>query len=261
MLRKKAPYLFLSIAVFIFFISVMAYTAIQPVTTPPDSRLLKTSFPKNERIVYKVTWFGIKAGDITFMVKDRGKDKWHILAVARSSSLFSLFYPVEDIFETEVSGPEMLPEWIVIRQKEGKYRSFKRVMFDQSGLKIVYEKDDEETVTYSIPRPAHNEISSFFIMRVLPMSIGRSVFVETFASRKSYTVEVKVLQRDRLQTGLGELTTIKVKPVLLFEGVHERTGDVYVWLTDDKRRIPVQVKGAIRIGSLVARLAGWQVFE
>ncbi len=183
------------------------------------------------------------------------------MAVAKSSRLFSLFYPVEDWFETDVYGPDMLPAWIVIRQKEGSYRSDKRVTFNQAALRVVYQADDGAPETYRIPRPSHNEISSFFIMRTLPLPLGRSVFVETFVSRKSYTVEVKILKKELLNTILGSVRTIKVKPELLFEGVHERRGDVYMWCTDDQRRVPVQIKGAIRIGSLVATLREWHVYD
>jgi len=261
MAGQKFLYVLLAAILSVFVGDFVAHTAIEPHVTSPDLTLLKTAFPKNERIVYDLTWFGIKAGDITLTVNNIGGDKRRIVAVAKSSPLFSLFYPVEDRFVTEVSGPQMLPRWIVIRQREGNYRSLKRAIFDQAGLKVLYEKDDEAPVSYDLPRPAHNEISSFYIMRALPMSIGQSVFVETFASKKSYTVQVQVLQKERFQTKLGEVDTIKVKPELLFEGVYQRKGDVYVWLTNDERRIPVKVKGAIRIGSLVATLADWQILE
>jgi hypothetical protein len=128
-----------------------------------------------------------------------------------------------------------------MQQLEGSYKAFRRVTFQQNRLKVISEKDDDGPKTYILKRPSHNELTSFFILRTLPLIVGRLVFVETFASDKSYTVEIQVLKRERVQTIFGEVEALKVKPTLPFKTVKDQKGKFYAWFTDDPRRIPVKL--------------------
>jgi Protein of unknown function (DUF3108) len=226
--------------------------------TRPDPALIQTAFPRNEKIIYELTWLGIKAGTVSISIRQKESGNWCILGEARSSPLFSFFFPVEDRFETEI-GPEMFPEWITLQQREGCYKAFRRVTFQQDRLKVISEKDNDPSKTYKLNRPSHNELTSFLVLRTLPLKAGQSVFVETFASDKSYTVEVKVIKRERLQTNFGEVNAIKVRPELPFKTVQEQQGEFYAWFTDDQRRLPIKLEGGVVLGSIVGKLVEWQV--
>lgn len=240
--------------------AIGAQSAISPAaTTRPEDKLINAAYPRNERIVYELSWFSMKAADIILTVTGKDNGRWHILVEVKSSPFLSFFYPMNDRFETEITGPDMLPEWITAEQRKGNRRTLKSSVFDQNALKVVYKKDKDAPKVFGIPRPSHNEISSFFILRTLPMNVGQSVFVETFAAKKSHTVEVKILERERCNTALGEVETIKVKPELPFEPIKKQRGSFYIWFTEDDRRIPVKIEGTIRRGPLSAELKEWTV--
>jgi hypothetical protein len=67
-------------------------------------------------------------------------------------------------------------------------------------------------------------------------------------------VEVQVVKKEKLDTVLGEINTIQVRPIMKSEGIFERKGAIDIWLTDDDRRIPVRMKTKIKIGSITATL-------
>jgi len=67
---------------------------------------------------------------------------------------------------------------------------------------------------------------------------------------------VKVLRREEIVTPVGRFKTIVVHPLLKSEGIFARTGDMFIWLTDDERRIPVQMKSKVIVGSITATLTG-----
>jgi hypothetical protein len=228
-----------------------------PEPTPPDPALIQTAFPKKEKMVFVLRWLGIKAGTISIHIHQKENGKWFILGEARSSPFFSIFFPVEDRFETEV-GEDLYPEWITLQQHEGSYRAFRRVTFQQDRLRVISKKDDDPPKTYNLNRPAHNELTSFLILRTLPLKVGRSVFVEVFASNKTYTVEVKVLKKESLPTILGEVETFQIEPVLPFKTVKEQKGRFHAWFTDDQRRVPVKLKGGLILGSIVGELVEWE---
>jgi hypothetical protein len=40
------------------------------------------------------------------------------------------------------------------------------------------------------------------------------------------------------------------------EGIFNKKGDLYIWLTDDLKRIPVKMQTRVIVGSITATLAG-----
>jgi hypothetical protein len=53
---------------------------------------------------------------------------------------------------------------------------------------------------------------------------------------------------------LGSFQSLKVKALMRFEGIFMDRGEIYVWLTDDDRRIPVMMQSKIKVGSVSAKL-------
>ncbi len=52
----------------------------------------------------------------------------------------------------------------------------------------------------------------------------------------------------------GKFDTIKINPIMKTEGLFVRKGKMYIWLTDDDRKIPVMFRSKVKIGSFVAKL-------
>jgi len=43
--------------------------------------------------------------------------------------------------------------------------------------------------------------------------------------------------------------TIVVKPLMKSEGIFNRKGDMFIWLTDDQKRTPVRMQTKVAVGS------------
>ena len=70
---------------------------------------------------------------------------------------------------------------------------------------------------------------------------------------KTTDVEVKVESRERVKSPLGQFDTIRVKaePV---SGSMKGKGVLWVWFSDDGRRIPVQMKSKLGFATLLFQL-------
>ena len=224
--------------------------------THPDRHLLETACAGGETLRYSISWFGIKAGELVIHTEalDRKAERFRIQVTAKSAGLLAVFYPVEDLFETIVEGPERLPVRYAIDQKEGARRNRKLTLYDQARQQIIYTKNDEKPIVYTVNGPVHNEFSSFMILRAMPLVLGQSVIVSTFADKKRYEVPVKVLSSHVVPSILGKKPSLTVRPHLKFKGLYKKTGDPVIWLTDDEFRIPFRIKARIVIGSLTAKL-------
>ena len=141
--------------------------------------------------------------------------------------------------------------------EEGNHRRDKELIFDHGKGKARYlDHRSGDKAELEIGRDTYDTYSSFYYVRTLPLEVGKSVFVSILDNKKLWKVEIQVLKKERIKTILGEVDTILIKPLIKSEGIFQRKGEIYIWLTDDARRIPVKMKTKIAIGSITATLVG-----
>jgi hypothetical protein len=138
---------------------------------------------------------------------------------------------------------------------EGSHKRDKELTFDHKMGKAYYiDHRNGEKATIDILPNTYDAYSSFYYLRSLKLEVGKSVFVSMLDNKKLWDVEVQVVKKEKLNTILGEVNTIQVRPIMKSEGIFERKGAIDIWLTDDERRIPVKMKTKIKIGSITATL-------
>jgi len=235
-----------------------------------------------ERLAYDVTWLGIKAGEATLeaqgVVDLGGHQAYHLVTTAQSTPLISKIYRVDDRTESFLQTDPMRALRFDKNLREGRYRHSSQTVFDhEKGIatfryldfspvpKGIARLDEAErygkyvSQEFPLTPGALDELSVLYYVRTLPLVANTTVTARVFASRKNWELEVKVLGRETLETVLGQRETLKVEPLLKFEGIFQRKGRMIVWLTDDAERIPVQMKSEIIIGSFVTTLTRREV--
>jgi len=213
-----------------------------------------------EKLVYDLTWTGIKAGTATQEIIDEG-DSIRIVSIARSADWISVFFPVEDRVESllaKVPPPQLgLPRDFRMKVREGKHRRDKEIIFDHDKGKARYiDHLNGEKVELEIGKNTYDPYSSFYYVRTLPLEVGKSVFVSLLDNKQLWNVEIQVLKKEKLDTILGKINTILIKPLMKSEGIFQKKGEIYIWLTDDARHIPVKMTTNVAIGSITAPLVG-----
>jgi hypothetical protein len=63
-------------------------------------------------------------------------------------------------------------------------------------------------------------------------------------------VRIRVLRREKVRVPAGEFDAIVVQPVFKTKGIFSENGRAEVWLSDDDRRIVLQMKSSLSFGSL-----------
>jgi hypothetical protein len=228
--------------------------------TPPEEQLLASAYPAGEVLHYDVTWLGLTAGRLTMAVKQLD-DRGELLALeitARTAGLLGKIYPVRDTFRVVVRGPARLPSHYRIDQHQGERRNIRTTIYNQERRLIVYQRNQDPVERFTVAGPVHNEFSAFYAMRIMPLALGKSVVIPTFADRERHDVEVMVEKIESIDSILGRRESLQVRPQLTFVGLYEKAGDPQIWLTDDQYRVPLRVRSRIAIGSLTATLTYYQ---
>jgi len=211
-----------------------------------------------EKLAYDLSWTGITAGYATQEIIDDG-NTLRVVSTARSADWISIFFPVEDRIESVLAKsvpPQLgLPTHYRMKVREGSHRRDKELTFDHKILKAYYiDHLNGEKKTLDILQNTYDAYSSFYYLRTLKLEVGKSVFVTMLDNKKLWNVEVQVIKKEKLNTILGAVNTIQVRPIMKSEGIFDRKGAIDIWLTDDDRRIPVRMKTKIKIGSITATL-------
>lgn len=211
-----------------------------------------------EKLVYELSWTGINVGTATQEItEDRGGRR--IVSTARSNDWLSVFFPVEDLIESSYDrdkGPfPGLVRHYRLRTREGNRRRDREISFaHDKGVAHFRDNLGGEKTDIPIPADTIDIYGSFYLIRYLPLEVGKSHYVNILDSKRQRRIEVRVLRRERLKTVVGEVDTIMIQPVVASEGVFEGKGTVHIWLTDDERRIPVRARTKVTVGSVTATL-------
>jgi hypothetical protein len=219
------------------------------------------AFQIPERLEYDLSYSGITAGRAVQEVK-QADNEIHIVSTAKSADWLRFFFPVDDRIEsflTSGSPPSYIgsPRMYKERKNEGKTRTNREAHFDRQKMVVTtidHRKKSEKQQT--ITKNTYDALSSFYYFRTIPLQVGTSYFIDVYDGKKLWNTEVKVLRREELVLPVGRFKTIMIHPLLKYEGLFARTGDIFIWLTDDERRIPVQMKSKVIIGSITATLTG-----
>jgi len=224
--------------------------------------LAPAAYPLNipEKLVYDVTWTGVKAGTATQEIRVE-KDSLRVISTVRSADWISVFFPVEDRVESvlsKVPPPQIgLPQNFRMKVREGRHRKDKEIIFEHGKGRARYiDHLSGENTSVEIGGHTYDSYSSFYYVRTLPLEVGKSVFVSVLDNKRLWNIEVQVLKKERMKTVMGEINTILINPLLKNEGIFERKGAIYIWLTDDEKRIPVRMRTKVAIGHITATLVG-----
>jgi hypothetical protein len=221
----------------------------------PKDKLLPVPFAAGEVLTYTISWLKIEGGEMslstTRVETSDGVPVHRITLLASSNDYVSKFYPVRDRYETWVDARDFQPLRFEKHAREGRYESDEVEQFDLE-KRIGSWRD----ARVPLPERIADVISSFYFMRTQPLTPGSDVAVELFSRGKIYRLSASVQGKERVETEAGTFDTVRVQPAMReTESAEDRNkGKLFLWFSDDTRRIPVMVRTIIPIGSVTARL-------
>jgi hypothetical protein len=195
-----------------------------------------------ERLSYTIEWRLIHAGN---MVVESGPTS-DVLKL-ESAGMVSTLYRIEDTYRVQFEASFCATSSLMDAREGSRHRET-TVNFDRIRNRAsLVEKDMVKNTIVSktdvqIPNCAHEVITALKQLRRTKVEVGQSVQLPVSDGRKSAAVKVEAQERERVITPAGSFNTVRYEINLLNGVVYSRTGRVFIWLTDDERRLPVQFR-------------------
>ncbi len=237
-------------------------------------------FQVGEKLTYKVKLRRLPAGkrvdNVVQKTTVNGQRVYHIRSEARTKSIFRLYHfrneqetyilrrgqVSESLLRVGASDVGFSPVRFRNQLEDRKYRATVIANFLQTpgaqlsgpAGEIAYEKisrkDPEspqrrEKKTLAMPTGTQDELSMLYFLRGKCLTLGKTYFFPLLAKGKVQKVTLTVERRDIVKNkALGPVRTLVLRT----------SNGSRLWLTDDSRRIPVQIEATSKIGTMKATL-------
>jgi hypothetical protein len=241
-------------------IPLAAVAAVRPVVQPatqPDARTPAASdrdgaraevpWSVGERLTYEVRFGKLRVGSGTMEVvgldRVRGREAWHTQFRVRGGTFF---YRVNDLFESWIDTRTLASLRFVKDQEEGSRDR-------ETRYEIFPERRTYQEVGHaeqpSVEQPL-DDGSFLFFVRTLPLKPGETHELTRYFKPDRNPVRIRVLRRERITVPAGTFDAVVVQPVIKTKGIFSEGGRAEVWLSDDERRVVLQMKSSLSFGSL-----------
>lgn len=230
-------------------------------------------FRVGEKIKYRVAYnwhfIWINAGWVEFEVKEAkflSRNVYHLNSYGSTFKGYDLFFKVRDSFKSYLDVETLKPLWFHRKTYEGGYAVNNQYIFDHNNERIFTftENSNKPFLQDTIPLPlcTFDVLSLVYCARNLDftdLKVNDTIPVSAIIDNELFNLFIRYLGKVVLKTKDGNKYNCIKFSALLVEGTIFKGGeDLFVWVTDDKNRIPVLVEAKILVGSVKALLSNTQ---
>jgi len=235
------------------------------------SQNLEIPFIAGEKITYDVyyNWHfvWVEAGKVSFEVekeKINEKPVFHFKSEGRSIMAYDWIYKVREQFESVADAKTLVPLSYSRQSFEGDYYAKESVEFDYPNSKI-------HTKTENSNKPLSNQTldmngfvldvqTAVYYARTLDYSgmfVGEKIPFRMVIDGEVCDLYGKYLGIETIENYDGSIYRCHKFAALLVPGTIFSGGeDLFVWITDDRNKIPILVEAKILVGSVKAVFTG-----
>jgi Protein of unknown function (DUF3108) len=203
-----------------------------------------------ETLRFAMSVLGASGGELTLSAREtelEGKPAYKFELSAISGEFLSKIFLVRDYLASWVDPKTFRSLRFEKHTVEGKRVRDDLIEFDYA-KKVAYR--DGKPI--AIEENTLDSLSSLYYIRLIDLE-QRDPIPLTVVSRHLFPLTVAVHGRETVKTPAGTFKTIRVEPQGP-EGLIGKGKSLTLWLTDDERKIPVQIKSKLKVGTLTGKL-------
>jgi hypothetical protein len=213
---------------------------------------LTDMFPVGETLVYDARFGFLDLGDGVMHVAGidtiQGVPNLHVIFHLRGGSFF---YRLNDRMDSWFGVDDFASRRFVQDFEEGgtvRYTAYE--IFPDSGF---YTETGVDSIRPTSEAPL-DDLAFFYFVRTVELEDGQRYEFDNYFRPDRNPVVVEVVGRDTLDIPAGSFPTIELRPTINGRGILEEAREPQMWLTDDERRLLVQLKIKFSFATITLRL-------
>jgi hypothetical protein len=232
-------------------LAVALLQAAAPPEPPPP--VVSHPFGVGEKLSYsaKLGMLNLGSGSLEVASIDtvRGVESYRLRFRLRGKNAF---YELDDVLESWVGTSDLISRRFLqdfVENDKSTKRSYE--IYPDSGFFRQHGRD----TTFPTPAEPLDDAGFFYFVRVTPLQVGKTYKYYRYFRKDKNPVTIEVLKREKLELPDGtKVACLVLHPVIDTKGLFSKRSETRIWLTDDERRIPVQVRTKFPFGTITLRL-------
>jgi uncharacterized protein DUF3108 len=221
-----------------------------PAATAPDSY----PFAVGEKLSYtaKLGMLTLGSGTLEVASMDtvRGVESFRLRFRLQGKTMF---YSLDDVLESWIGTSDLNSRRFVQDFVEND-KTYKRhfEIFPDSGF---YREQGKDSTNRATPAEPLDDAAFFYFVRVTPLDVGKTYRYDRYFRKDKNPVTIEVMKREKMELPDGaKVSCLVLHPVIDTKGLFSKRSETRIWLTDDARRLPVQIRTKFPFGTITLRL-------
>jgi hypothetical protein len=219
-------------------------TPASPITVPATPEAAPHPYGPGEKLVYDLAVGGAKVGTGSMALVQGeeidGHETYHTTFDIKGGFLF---FKVNDRLESWFEPASATSHRFHQLINEGSYHKERYFEIYPDSAKLHQRGFEQKE---SVPEPL-DDASFFYFVRTVPLNIGETYTYTRYFRPEKNPVIVKVLRREKITVDAGTFNTIVLQPIIKSGGLFAEGGEALIWVTDDDRRIMVQLRAKMPV--------------
>lgn len=223
--------------------------------TPPAPVNGEWPFPLNEQLNYQV-FVGSSTtplGMANFQVRGRARhferDGIFLSVTAQTTNAAARIFVARDQIESYVDPKGLLPYRTVMNLVEGARRLNQILNVNQENGTVTTDKG----ARIEVPVGTHDYLSFFYALRTFNLTPPKRSAIPVLVENEPKTVFVTALKRETIDLGPRKIPAIALS--ITTDDPEPDKYQLRLWVSDDRRRLPLRFAAVTQIGPLRADLA------
>jgi hypothetical protein len=164
----------------------------------------------------------------------------------------TMFYSLDDVLESWIGTSDLNSRRFVQDFVEND-KTIKRhyEIFPDSG----FYREQGRDATHETPAQPLDDAAFFYFVRITALEVGRKYTYDRYFRKDKNPVTIEVLKREKMDLPDGsKVQCLVLHPTIDTKGLFSKRSDTRIWLTDDARRLPVQIRTKFPFGTITLRL-------
>jgi hypothetical protein len=184
--------------------------------------------------------------EVRELVNVRGRTAYHTRFTVRGGTFF---YKVNDVIQSWMDTTNLASLRFASDLEEGSRIREKRYEIYPDRRVYVETTASDTSAQPSVAQPL-DDASFLYFIRTVPLRVGENLEFNRYFRPDRNPVRIRVVRRERVTVPAGTFDAVVLRPSIKTKGIFAENGQAEVWISDDERRLVLQLKSRLSFGSL-----------
>lgn len=214
---------------------------------------INNPFKVGELLKYSAEWNGIKVGNAELFLSGtelfNDVETYQITFTTRTNGLANTLFPIRDRVDVWIDKKELFTHRIKKDINQSTYKEKIDVSFNYDELKAL---SNDKSV--DIDFKARGPYSMFYFLRTIDLIPEKIMSFSSYEGKRIVNYNLKMTGTEIVDSGLGKFSCKVIKPFSEGKELFKNKGDMRIWISETKERLPIKIQIKIQYGSMTLTL-------